>query len=242
MSQACWQRGGDSVETRLDVSRDSNRFIRDRSEPFHVPAMEFKYFVPFIGDGQIFLCQGNQISSNPPRAQIQDHDLVFCFVRTEADAVAVKGEFDRQLTQTKELLGGLAGIGEAFNRELHARALGRINARRERLNKGSSAIAALGYPIRRRDGAAQTYSCPEVKRKLPPKMPPTSSAPLEPALDDANYEHILTVIDNMVAVMERSPSAFAAMKEEDLRQHFLVQLNGQFEGQATAETPLCQHA
>jgi hypothetical protein len=36
--------------------------------------------------------------------------------------------------------------------------------------------------------------------------------------------------------MERSPSAFTKMGEEDLRQHFLVQLNGQFEGAATGET------
>jgi hypothetical protein len=51
-----------------------------------------------------------------------------------------------------------------------------------------------------------------------------------------NYEHVLSVISNMVAVMERSPGAFRNMKEEDLRQHFLVQLNGQYEGQATGET------
>ncbi len=50
------------------------------------------------------------------------------------------------------------------------------------------------------------------------------------------YEHILSVVSNMVVVMERSPQAFAGMKEEDLRQHFLVQLNGQYEGQATGET------
>ena len=40
----------------------------------------------------------------------------------------------------------------------------------------------------------------------------------------------------MTHVMERSPSAFASMDEETLRQHFLVQLNGHFEGQATGET------
>ena len=40
----------------------------------------------------------------------------------------------------------------------------------------------------------------------------------------------------MVLVMERSPKAFINMKEEDLRQHFLVQLNGHFEGEATGET------
>ena len=43
-------------------------------------------------------------------------------------------------------------------------------------------------------------------------------------------------MNNMVAVMERSPKAFRDMKEEDLRQHFLVQLNGQYEGQASGET------
>ena len=39
----------------------------------------------------------------------------------------------------------------------------------------------------------------------------------------------------MVAVIERSPAAFRRMKEGELRQHFLVQLNG-YEGQATGET------
>jgi hypothetical protein len=51
-----------------------------------------------------------------------------------------------------------------------------------------------------------------------------------------HYEHILTVISNMVQVMERSPQAFAKMGEEDLRTHILVQLNGHYEGQATGET------
>ena len=37
-------------------------------------------------------------------------------------------------------------------------------------------------------------------------------------------------------VMELSPHAFHDMEEEDLRSHFLVQLNGAFTGQATGET------
>jgi hypothetical protein len=58
----------------------------------------------------------------------------------------------------------------------------------------------------------------------------------EPVLLADEYEHILGVIRNMVQVMERSPSAFSHMREEDLRQHFLVQLNSQYEGLATGET------
>jgi len=40
----------------------------------------------------------------------------------------------------------------------------------------------------------------------------------------------------MVRVMEQSPEAFSSLGEQDLRTHFLVQLNGQFEGRASGET------
>jgi hypothetical protein len=55
-------------------------------------------------------------------------------------------------------------------------------------------------------------------------------------LEEATYKSILDIIQSMTLVMERSPTAFSKMGEEDLRQHYLVQLNGQFEGAATGET------
>jgi hypothetical protein len=58
----------------------------------------------------------------------------------------------------------------------------------------------------------------------------------EPTLAIDDYEHILSVVSRMVHVMERSPKAFRDMGEGDLRQHFLVHLNGDYEGQATGET------
>lgn len=51
-----------------------------------------------------------------------------------------------------------------------------------------------------------------------------------------HYQYVLTVVQSMTQVMERSPSTFVTMGEEALRDHYLVQLNGQFEGQATGET------
>lgn len=58
----------------------------------------------------------------------------------------------------------------------------------------------------------------------------------EPTMDEADYTHILGIVENMTTVMERSPSAFKGMGEEDIRSHYLVQLNGQYEGNATGET------
>lgn len=51
-----------------------------------------------------------------------------------------------------------------------------------------------------------------------------------------DYEHILKVLQDMAVVMERSPSAFDTLGEEALRSHFLVALNGHYEGAATGET------
>ena len=74
--------------------------------------------------------------------------------------------------------------------------------------------------------------------KPTPRFPLASSGldQPEPSVDEGNYERILKIIENMARVMESDPSAFSKMQEESLRSHFLVQLNGQYRGQATGET------
>ncbi len=55
-------------------------------------------------------------------------------------------------------------------------------------------------------------------------------------MDDKEYEHILNVLRSMSLVIERSPHSFATLDEEAIRTHFLIQLNGHYEGGATGET------
>ena len=84
----------------------------------------------------------------------------------------------------------------------------------------------------------RTYAVPDIRRRpeiARPKATTEAFKP-EPALPMEEYENILKIVQSMVLVMERSPRAFANMREEDLRQHFLVQLNGHYEGQASGET------
>ena len=98
--------------------------------------------------------------------------------------------------------------------------------------------ASLGYKLKKRTDSPQTYIAPIKRKKLNISMPSSSTKPFvpEPELEMQEYESILGIISNMVSVIERSPKTFQNMKEEDLRQHFLIQLNGQYAGQATAET------
>jgi hypothetical protein len=55
-------------------------------------------------------------------------------------------------------------------------------------------------------------------------------------VDLHQYEEILSVISHMVTVMERNSETFRGIGEEALRDHFLVQLNGKYKGQAAGET------
>jgi hypothetical protein len=149
----------------------------------------------------------------------------------------VKQDFDRRLNEIKKWIGWITNDVNQFNEQLSTLVEQEIKTRRAKLLRDSGIVAELGFPLKHRENAPTTYAVPEVKRKLIPK-PEATTEPFkpEPTLTMEDYDHILSVIYNMALVMERSPRAFQSMKEEDIRQHFLVQLNGQYEGQATGET------
>ena len=73
---------------------------------------------------------------------------------------------------------------------------------------------------------------------VPAKRPTVDSGRYqpEPTLDEQEYQHILKILESMSLVIERSPYAFASLDEESIRNHFLLQLNGHYEGGATGET------
>ncbi|HZQ21436.1 MAG TPA: hypothetical protein VFA89_01270 [Terriglobales bacterium] len=225
-------------EANVDVSRDPMRHITDRSRPFYIKGTEVTFFVPFEGDKELFFCQPSSHTLNPPRGEVRNGELVLKYTRLDHDAEAVKREYYADLNSIKQYLDWQRNQAQRFNDELKANIQQWIAARRDRLLKDKGMAAALGIPLRRLADAPKTYAVAAVRKK--PSVSRTSSAgkPFkpEPALEMAEYEHILSVISNMVAVMERSPHAFRDMKEEDLRHHFLVQLNGQYEGQASGET------
>ena len=78
-----------------------------------------------------------------------------------------------------------------------------------------------------------------------PSLPDHGTAPLvlspttersESKLSIGSYEHILAIIDRLPRNIERNPSTFFEMKEEQIRDLILVDLNGHYDGAATGET------
>lgn len=226
-------------ETQIDVRNDQNRWITDRSSPCLIPGQRIDVEVPIEGNVQLLYARASTISSMPPRAEIKGLFLHLVFnIPHDSQNCDIKQEAERTLSEIEQHLSWLRNDLQGYNQHLATEAEKTISDRRDRILKNQGRAAALGIPIKTRSNSPETYALPDVRRKVAPILPPATSAAYEPepVLDMQNYEHILTVMQNMVHVMERSPSAFATMGEEDLRQHFLVQLNGHFEGAATGET------
>ena len=227
----------DQHESQIDVSQDMNRHIFDRGRPFYITGTSVVITVPFRGDRNMFDVRPSTYSLNPPGAAVKDDHLTLIFTGTNFTPEQLRPAIDRRLADINTNLERQRTDAASFNNELWTRAHDHIQRRRKKLLADQNLVAGLGFPIKQRPGSPRTYTVPEVRRpKL--KMPAATTKPYkpEPVLDNAEYLHILSVMTNMAHVMERSPSAFESMREEDLRTHFLVQLNSQYEGQATGET------
>ena len=228
----------DYGDAQIDVSSEFRRAIFDRSKPFYITGTRVTFYIPFTGDSDLFKCQPSTFSLSPPRATIRSNELVFAYDLTKEQTPGVRATFERDLDQTLVHAERVNAEVVKFNAALPGNARQRLDARREKLLQDRNLVESIGFPLRRTQNPPLTFVTPDVKRRVIPQKPGASSEPFspEPTLEIGEYEHILSILSNMTAVMERSPSEFKGMREETLRSHFLVHLNGHYEGQATGET------
>lgn len=228
----------DSQEVQVDVRHDPMRWIDDRSRPIMIAGERIEVRVPFDGESELFYARASTSTLNPPRAIIEKSELVLRYDSPSDQPRDVRSLVDQTIADVEQHLGWQRSMIDAHNAALATTAEQAIQQRRARLLAQSQRTEALGIPIRRRADAPQTYAVPTTRRKAAPMLPPatTSQFKPEPVWAMEQYEQAIKIMQDMALVMERSPEAFKSMGEEALRQHFLVQLNGQFEGRATGET------
>jgi hypothetical protein len=210
-------------EADVDVRHQFDQDIDDRTRPYYIKGTATTFAVPFEGDPYIFKYEPSTFSTGGrPWGAIQDNELHLEFKSADHNANAIKALYDRAIRDIQQNLEWVREQVKTFNEKLPQLIRHAIMDRREKLLKDQGMAAALGFPIKKRDDAPQTYSVPIVKKPSPVKLPEATTAPYkpEPNLDLKEYERILNIISNMVRVMELSPKAFTTMGEEDLRQHF----------------------
>lgn len=229
----------DPYDVDIDVSRDPRRDIENRKRSFYVKGTAYTIVIPFEGDATLLTHQPTRFTSPPPQGEIGDQVIQLTYKLTEHDLDMLEQLYKRGLASIEDHLEWVRQDIEVYNRSLLQSAKETILRRKQKILADRSMSSALGIPLKQRDNAPRTYVVPGIKKKPNIVRPVvTTEEPFapEPVLADEEYKNILNIICNMTHVIEQSPRAFARMGEEVLRTHFLVQLNGQYEGQATGET------
>jgi hypothetical protein len=224
------------AETEIDLTRQLG-YMPFPGAATRVPGSAVTYHIPYTGDAAVFDCYPNpHDSARRPDAVIRDHEIAITYQDRLLQADQLRTFFQHDLGRITAFLEGLCRESEQFNKDLRATIEHSVAARREKILSDKGIVASPGYKLHVRAGAPTTYVLP--KRKPRPVIDDSARKPFapEPMLDIAEYDHILEILQSMVIVIEQSPRAFRDMSEEDLRQHFLVQLNGHYAGDATGET------
>ena len=225
-------------EAKIDVNGRFEYGILDRGSPHFVPGSFVTVAIPFEGDGDLFGFQASTYGFNPPRGLVSGSNVLISFQDVKLDAKRTREEIDATVDRIDEYLGWAKTDCSEWNGRVASVAEQCVRYRKDRLLEQADMVTALGLPMKRRPDSAVVSAIPVVRKKRPVELPPSPKEAFkpEPALPDAEYDYILTVIDHMSQNIERSRSTFVQMKEEQIRDLILVNLNGHYEGDATGET------
>ena len=227
------------VGTQIDVSHDFNRAAFGEGRIL-VKGTVLHIAVPFSGDPLLWrICPSAFSLSGYPELEIRDDVVVFScsFPDDAAEPQRLKAEIARTISSLSDAVSNLAKDVENHNKEAPRVVRATLERKLSNARAAVNAVIGLGIPIKQRS-APETFVAPTKRRESPvsrPSVPKRKFVP-EPILEQEEFEHILGVLKGMALVIERSPASFASLDEEAIRTHFLLQLNGHYEGSATGET------
>ena len=225
--------------TQIDVTGDFRRATFGPG-PHYVKGTVLGIAVPYAGDPQLWRLRASTYSlSGYPELEVRDDVVVFLcsFPDDSPEPERLKTKIARTVQSLKEAVEHLASNVESHNQEAARVVKAALERKVQKAIAAVSAVQSLNIPIRKLS-EAQTYGIPARRRQSPVRRPavPAQKFKPEPVLELKEFEHILGILRSMSLVIERSPDSFVSLDEEGIRTHFLLQLNGHYEGAASGET------
>ncbi len=202
--------------------------------------IRFTICVPFEGDASLLTIRPTRyqtISGRQMNASIIGTEIHLSYNEEANDIDELEKKYMMHVNLITTNSQHLASDAKNFNKEISIIIKRELDERKQSAEKSRSIIKSFKIPIKKRNNIPATYTIPDIQRK--PKIlerPKTKKFTPEPTLDVETYEEILTIIKDMALAMERSPKTFASLREEDIRNFFIILLNGHYQGAATGET------
>ncbi len=223
----------------IDVTGDFRRAVFPGERAF-VCGTQLTIVIPFSGDQNLWRLRASTFSmSGYPDITLRGNTVAFSisFPDDTANADQIRQDIERHTKSLADAVGYLKNDVQNHNQSAPA-AIREALARKRKLAESSTGVLSqLGIPVKRK-GEAPAFALPVKRREQPTHRPTVAAGKYEPEpfLDEKEYEHILGIVRSMSLVIERDPDAFATLDEESIRTHFLLQLNGHYEGGASGET------
>lgn len=199
------------------------------------PTTAYTLHIPYSGDQGMFrymppVTPAKYVTGSITAAEI----LLYAGGSMSPDAVNKK--FDEEVAIVEENLRRIRADVDRFNSALPQIIRPRLDSRLRQAQQSRQTTSGIKFRMRKVENAPQTYKLPDKPRKVAPVVVKKTSTETEVVMEEGDYQEILRICQSMSLVMERSPSVFEHAEEEHIRVHYLVQLNGQYAGEATGET------
>ena len=196
--------------------------------------------ITFSGPGKYLTYQPSRriMGSNPDGSVDNHRKIINLFFRTKSlDTNRLNREIERSLDEININVAHLNNDLKKFNDWLDTNIKTLIEWRRQKITSIKAFAERINIPIKRVDNPPPTIPIKRKKILLPPssKVEKKVARP-NPTIAESVYEDILELCFNMSLAMERNPTTFEDLEEEQIRDFFLVMLNAFFEGEATGET------
>lgn len=227
---------GDEIEEPLPKELSFQTFNSNSNSK--VPIIYYK--IPFAGEEETI----NFISSTVRYhsviiASVSNNEIVKRIIVTKNNYAEAERKFKDFKVNLDNHVRSLNSDLKEFNSNLKEYIIDVFMARKNEFLKRREIKAGLNIPVIKRDDISKTFSIPSVKVKKKITVKPVETVRNfipDPTLDDKTYNDILKIINDMGKEFERRPATYGDKGEEELRDHFLMLLEPNFDGSATGET------
>lgn len=196
--------------------------------------------ITFSGPGKYLTYQpSRRLMGNNPDGSVDNHrKIIILFFRSESlDTNRLNREIEITLNEINVNVAHLNNDLKRFNDWLDTNIKALIERRRQKITSIKSFAERINIPLKRVDNPPPTIPIKRKKILVPPSPKLEKKvARTNPTIAESVYEDILELCFNMSLTMERNPTTFEDLDEEQIRDFFLVMLNAFFEGEATGET------
>ena len=219
-------------QVEIDISKDPLRSWHGYG-PHYISVPQLTFLIPYQGQKELFDFGSGYISPLP-QGYVSNGILRVPVVGWNGTIDQAAKEFERQKQILQQNVTALnQKLAEASSR-LKSRIFSAIVAYKQRAEIELKQLSVIPYPKHGTGNAAIPVSIKRKVRAMP--LPPSLSHSIEEFfLPIEEYHAIISSIVNMGTTIERSPSTYAQMGEEQLRDVLLIPLNEAYEGLARGE-------